>query len=259
MNLKLEKPILFFDLETTGVDREKDRIVEIAICKYQPSGQIETYTRRINPEIPIPKEASDVHGITNADVENEPKFRQLAKGLLAMLQGCDIAGFNSNAFDVPLLFFEFARNGHYWDYTQHRMIDVGNIFKIKEPRTLSAAVRYYLGRDLEDAHSAKADIEATVEVFLAQMEKYEDLPSTIDELALFSNFDKKIVDISGRFSYDKNGEIVFNFGKHKGQLAKDHPSFLEWMIMKADFPRDTVEIATRILEESDPYAGIKPY
>lgn len=259
MKLKIERPIIFFDLETTGVDRENDRIVEIAICKYQPDGQIETYCRRVNPEMSIPKEASDVHGIKDEDVANEPKFKQLAKGLLAMLNGCDIAGFNSNAFDIPLLFFEFNRAGLYWDYTQHRMIDVGNIFKIKEPRTLTAAVKFYLGKDLEDAHSAKADIEATVDVFLAQLEKYEDLPDTVDALALLSNFDKKIVDISGKFTYDENGVIVFNFGKHKGQPAKDFPSFLEWMITKANFSRDTQEVAYKLLEETNSHIGIKPY
>ncbi|TXH14197.1 MAG: 3'-5' exonuclease [Hyphomicrobiaceae bacterium] len=251
MKLKLERPIAFFDLETTGVDRENDRIVEIAVCKLDPTGQTKTFCRRVNPTIPIPATASEVHGITDEDIANEPTFKQLAKGLLEILRGCDIAGFNSNSFDVPVLFNEFQRAGHYWDYTKFLMIDAGNLFKIKEPRTLSAAVKFYCGRELEDAHSAAADIEATVDVFLSQMTRYEndeDFPNTLSELALYTNYGNKLADLSGKFVYDNQGILLLNFGKHKGQPAANHIDFLEWMLSK-DFPADTVAIAAEVVDE----------
>lgn len=252
MKIQLTRPIAFFDLESTGTDRENDRIVEIAVCKYDPSGQFKTVRRRVNPTIPIPAGASDIHGIKDEDVANEPTFKQLAKGLLDLLAGCDIAGFNSNSFDVPLLFNEFARAGHFWDYSQFLMIDVGNLFKIKEPRTLSAAVKHYCGKELLDAHSAEADIEATLEVFLAQMARYEndeDFPQTLAELALYTNYGNKLADLSGKFVYNTEGELILNFGKHRGNPAKNHIDFLQWMVYKADFAADTTAIATKVLEE----------
>jgi len=251
MKLKLEKPIAFFDLEATGVDRENDRIVEIAVCILQPSGQTKTVCRRVNPTIPIPAAASEIHGIYDKDVAEEPTFKQIAKGLLSLLAGCDIAGFNSNAYDVPMLFNEFARAGHNWDYTNFKMIDVGNLFKIQEPRTLTAAVKFYCGKDLEDAHSAQADIEATVDVFIAQLSRYEDqegFPQTIDDLALYTNFGNKMADLSGKFVYNKEGVLLLNFGKHKGNPASQHIDFLEWMISK-DFPSDTYALAVQVIDD----------
>lgn len=252
MKIQLTRPIAFFDLESTGVDREADRIVEIAVCKYEPSGQFKTFRRLVNPTIPIPPSASEIHGIKDEDVAGEPTFKQLSKGLLDLLSGCDIAGFNSNAFDVPLLFNEFARAGHFWDYSQFLMIDVGNLFKIKEPRTLSAAVKHYCGKELLDAHSAAADIEATLDVFLAQMARYEndeDFPQTLAELALYTNYGNKVADLSGKFVYNSDGELILNFGKHRGNPAKNHIDFLQWMVYKADFAADTTLIANQVLEE----------
>jgi DNA polymerase-3 subunit epsilon len=253
MKIQFERPIAFIDLETTGVDRENDRIVEIAVCKLDTdSGQIKTVCRKVNPTIPIPVSASDVHGIKDEDVANEPTFKQLAKGLLDLISGCDVAGFNSNSFDVPLLFHEFERAGRYWDYNQFLMFDAGNLFKIQEPRTLTAAVKFYLGKDLEDAHSAQADIEATLDVFLAMLEKYGDkegFPKTPDELALYTNYGNKIADLSGKFVYNKEGELLLNFGKHRGNPAKDHIDFISWMVNKADFPTDTTAIASQVLDE----------
>lgn len=251
MKLQLTRPLAFIDLEATGVDRENDRIVEIAVCKLEPSGQTKSVSRRVNPTIPIPQGASDIHGITDEMVKDEPTFKQLAKGLLTLLEGCDIAGFNSNNYDVPMLFAEFSRAGHHWDHTTFKMIDVGNLFKIKEPRTLTAAVKFYCGRDLENAHSAQADIEATVDVFISQMTRYEndeDFPQTLDELALYTNYGNKVVDISGKFVYSPEGLIVFNFGKYKGKPAINHIDFLEWM-MGANFAADTYTVAAGIVDK----------
>jgi DNA polymerase-3 subunit epsilon len=253
MKIQFTRPIALIDLETTGTDRENDRIVEIAVCKMDPdSGQIKTVCRKVNPTIPIPESASAVHGIKDEDVANEPTFKQIAKGLLDLIDGCDIAGFNSNSFDVPLLFNEFSRAGHFWDHTKFLMFDAGNLFKIEEPRTLSAAVKFYLNRDHSDAHSAQADIEATLDVFLAMLEKYGDkegFPKTADELALYTNYGNRVADLSGKFVYNADGEILLNFGKYRGDRAKDHIDFLEWMAFKASFPGDTYAIATQLIDE----------
>jgi DNA polymerase-3 subunit epsilon len=251
MKLQLTRPIAFIDLETTGIDRENDRIVEIAVCKLDISGQIKTVSRRINPTIPIPAGASEIHGIKDEDVANEPTFKQVAKGLLEILEGCDIGGFNSNIFDVPMLFNEFQRAGFFWDYSKFSMIDVGNLFKIEEPRTLSAAVKFYCGRNLEDAHSAKADIEATVDVFISQMAKYESnegFPNTIENLALYTNYGNKMADLSGKFVYNSDGVLILNFGKHKGNPASKHIDFLSWMISK-DFPADSCAMAEKVIQD----------
>jgi len=252
MKLQLTRPIAFFDLETTGTDTEKDRIVEIAVSILYPDMQVKTVSRRVNPTIPIPEGASAVHGITDADVVNEPTFKQLSKGLLEMLSGCDIAGFNSNSYDVPLLYNEFARAGIEWDYTQFLMIDACTLFKRKEPRDLKAAVKFYLGKDLEDAHSAKADIEATVDVFIAQMIKYENeegFPDTLESLALYTNYDKKVADLSGKFTYNEEGVLVLNIGEHRGKPAIDHTGFCAWILGKG-FPADTKKIALSVITES---------
>lgn len=235
MKLQLEKPLIVLDIESTGTDRENDRIVELSLCKLFPDGKREIKTNRYNPGIPIPASATEVHKITDADVAGKPFFKQHAKAILNWIEGCDIAGFNSNAYDCVMLFCEMARCGLYWDYTKHRLIDVGNIFKIKEPRTLSAAVKMYCGKDHEEAHGAEADALATLEVLEKQLERYEDLPQTMDELCVFSNYGNKVLDLSGRFVYDKDGVILINFGKHKGNPAKNHLDFLDWMLYKANF------------------------
>ena len=249
MRLKFENPICFFDIESTGTDRENDRIVELAICKLFPNGDREVKVRRFNPERPIPIKASEVHGITDEAVANEPTFKQCAKAVAAYIQGCDLGGYNSNAFDIPMLQAEFFRAGIHIDLSKTRFIDAGNIFKIQEPRTLTAAYKFYCGQELEDAHSAEADILATVDVFAAQLDRYKEVPDNMDELHLYCNYGKPFVDISGKFTTDDEGRICFNFGKHKGEPAIDHPGFVEWMLTKADFPYDTRKVCESILQD----------
>lgn len=248
--IKLNRPLAFLDLETTGINRETDRIIEIAILKLHPNGTKEVKTRRINPCMPIPAEVTELTGITDDDVKDEPVFRQLANGLYDFIKDCDIAGFNSNAFDVPLLFNEFSRVGIYWDHSQFRMIDVGNIFKIQEPRTLTAAVKFYTGKEHEDAHGALADIEATLAVFEAQLERYDEVPTDIQELELFCNYGKKRLDLAGKFVMGDDDTILLNFGAHRGEPAEDNLDFIGWMMSK-DFPADTLAICRTLLQEGE--------
>lgn len=247
--LKLERPICFIDLETTGLSREEDRIIQIAICKVNVDGTREVKTKYINPEMEISAESTEVTGITNEMVANEPTFKRIAKGLHGFIEGCDIGGFNSNTFDVPLLFNEFQRANIYWDYKSVNLVDVGNIFKINAPRTLEAAVLTYTGKEMVDQHNAEADILATIEVFEAQLDKHEDIPSNMTELMVYCNYGKEIIDITGKFSKNDDGELIFNFGKHKGQVAKTEPDFLKWMVEKAKFSQDVKEVAEKLLNE----------
>ena len=248
MQLNLKKPIVFFDLETTGVDVTHDRIVEISLIKVMPDGSEIERTRRVNPGIPIPPEATAVHHITDADVANEPTFRQIARSLANELTGCDLAGFNSNRFDVPMLDQEFQRAGVKFDFSKARFVDVQTIFHKKEQRTLVAAYRFYCDKDLTGAHSANADTRATLEVLKAQLDRYDDLPNDIEELSKFSQQSRN-VDFMARLVYnDKNQEVV-NFGKYKGQIAeevlKKDPSYYDWII-KSDFSQNTKDCFTRI-------------
>ena len=248
MKLNLKKPIVFFDLETTGVDITHDRIVEISIIKVMPDGQEIERSRRVNPGIPIPAEATAVHGITNEMVADEPMFKQLAKSLANELTGCDLAGFNSNRFDIPMLDQEFQRAGVKFDFSKARFVDVQTIFHKKEPRTLSAAYRFYCKEDLEGAHSAACDTRATLEVLKAQLDHYDDLPNDIEELSKFSQQGRS-VDFMSRLVYNDNNQEVINFGKYKGQLAEDvlrrDPSYYDW-ILKGDFSQNTKDCFTRI-------------
>lgn len=247
--LQLLRPLIFADFETTGTDTQNDRIIEYSFCKLMPDGSKEIKTGRINPTILIPEGATAVHGITNDDVKDSPLFKQKAKGLLSFIEDCDLGGFNSNSFDYPLLYAEFNRAGIEWDYSKHNLVDPGNIFKIQEARTLAAAYKFYCGKDLEGAHGAENDILATVEVFQSQLERYPDLPQTIKELALYSNYGVQRLDMGGKFVMDKDGKtILFNLGKLKGQPAKDY-GFLNWMLFKADFPPDTRKIAKQLIDE----------
>ena len=250
--MKLEKPIVWLDIESTGVDRENDRIIELCMIKIHPDGNREVKTRRFNPEMQIPAGASEVHGIYDDDVKDEPTFRQLAKGVHGFIQGCDLCGFNSNAFDIPMLYREFLRGGIEWDYSQHRMIDVGNIYKRLYPRTLESAVKNFLGREHDGAHGAEADTVATHEVFDHFLGlDVEELPKDIDELSLYSNYDKKMLDVSGKFVLDDDGEtVLLNFGKHRGEPAAEHVDFLNWMVTRASFTPDVNKIAYKILEEN---------
>lgn len=248
MKLNLTRPLAFFDLETTGTNVSHDRIVEISVVKLMPDGSVVERTRRINPEMHIPEEATAVHHITDDDVAGEPTFRQIAASLAQLLSGCDIAGFNSNRFDIPLLDQEFARAQVDFDISRARFVDVQTIYHKKEPRTLSAAYRYYCGKNLEDAHSALADTRATMEVLLAQLEKYDDVPTDIEPLSEYASQNRN-VDLMGRLIYDDQKREVINFGKYKGRVAEEvlasDPGYYNW-IMNGDFAENTKKAFTRI-------------
>lgn len=248
MQLKLERPIAFFDLETTGITIGTDRIVEIAILKVTPDGKKEMRTHRVNPEMPIPAEVTAIHGISDEDVANEPTFSELAPVLFLFLRDCDLAGYNSNKFDIPMLVEEFYRVDLEFDVLSRKWVDVQNIFHKMEQRTLAAAYQFYCGKSLENAHSAAADIEATYEVLLAQLERYSDLKNDVDFLHDFSRRGNH-ADLAGRFAYNGKKQIVFNFGKHKGRLVTDvlqqEPSYYGWM-MNGDFAQSTKAVLKHI-------------
>jgi len=248
MSLVLKKPIVFFDLETTGVDVAKDRIVEISILKLHPDGKKEVKTRRVNPQIPIPKEASEVHGIYDEDVKDEPTFKALAKSLALFIDNSDLAGFNSNRFDVPLLVEEFLRVDVDFDISNRSLVDVQNIFHKMEQRTLVAAYKFYCEKDLTNAHSAEADNIATYEVLEAQLDRYEELENNVEFLSEFSRRTNN-VDLMGRIVFNEEGVEVFNFGKHKGkavtEILEKQPSYYSWM-MDGDFPLYTKKVLTAI-------------
>jgi DNA polymerase-3 subunit epsilon len=249
MELNLKNPLVFFDLETTGTSVVHDRIVEISFLKVYPNGKEEIKTRRINPEMPIPAEATAIHHITDEDVKDCPTFKKIAKSLADQIEGCDLAGFNSSRFDIPLLAEEFLRANVEIDFSRRKFIDVQIIFHKKEERTLKAAYKFYCEKSLEDAHSAEADTKATYEVLKAQLDKYEDLENDIEKLAAEYSFFNNNVDLAGRIILDEKGVEVFNFGKHKGkavrEVLKNEPSFYAWM-MDADFPLNTKQVLTKI-------------
>jgi len=248
MKLQLKRPIVFFDLETTGTDVAKDRIVEISILKLHPDGKKEVKTRRVNPEMPIPAGSSEIHGIYDEDVKDEPTFAALAKSLAQFIGNSDLAGYNSNKFDVPLLMEEFLRVDVDFDLESRKLVDVQNIFHKMEQRTLVAAYKFYCGKDLVNAHSAEADIKATYEVLESQIERYEELENDVDFLADFSKRNDT-ADLMGRIVFNEEGVEVFNFGKHKGkpvtEVLEKEPSYYDWM-MKGDFPLYTKKILTGI-------------
>lgn len=245
--LQLTKPLAFIDLETTGVNLGTDRIVEIAIVKILPDGSQTTKRKLINPGMPIPKASSDLHGITDEMVKDAPVFKQIAHELKQMLDGCDLAGYNSNRFDVPLLVEEFLRAEVEFDMKGRRMVDVQQIFYKMEPRTLSAAYQFYCGKILDGAHSAAVDAGATYEILESQLQRYESLGTTIDSI-LKSVGEEPIVDFAKRFVWE-NGVEVFNFGKFKGRpvadVLKAEPQYYDWM-MKGDFPQHTKQKLTEI-------------
>ncbi|WP_297449338.1 3'-5' exonuclease [uncultured Alistipes sp.] len=248
MNLNLKNPIVFLDLETTGVDPSKDRIVEISLVKVMPDGSREVKTRRLNPEMHIPEEASAIHHIYDEDVADCPPFRAVAKSLWAYIEGCDFGGYNSNKFDIPVLVEEFLRAGLDVDLRKSRFIDVQNIFHKMEQRTLVAAYKFYCDKDLTEAHSAEADTLATYEVLLAQLDRYPELQNDVDFLAEFSARGRN-VDYAGRIVYDEKGVEVFGFGKHRGrsvaEVFRTEPSYYSWM-MNGDFPLYTKKVITAI-------------
>lgn len=241
-HLKLDRPLAFFDLETTGIDPATDRIVEISVLRVETDGSEEIRTRRINPERPIPAAATAVHGISDADVRDAPTFREIARGLHAFLEGADLAGYNVSRFDAPLLAREFADCGFDLRLADRRIVDAMTIYHRKERRDLSAACKFYLDRPLDGAHSAEVDVRATADILDAQLERYSDLPTTVGELEAWCRGGRTDgVDSSGKFIW-RGGEAVFSFGKHQGEalrhVAGESPDYLEW-ILQSDFPPDT--------------------
>lgn len=249
MNIKLERPLAFFDLETTGTDINKDKIVEIAVCKLFPDGRVEEKSRRLNPGIPIPYSASAIHGIFDADVKNEPSFCNFSKSLLEYLSGCDLGGYNCIRFDVPILAREFHECNLSFPEKDVKVLDVQRIFHSKEPRNLKAALKFYCDKDLNKAHNALADTSATLEVFLSQLNRYEDLGNNLTDIVRqFSAKDENLVDMDGKLIKSEEGEILFNFGKHKGKRVKDELDYATWMI-SADFHFHTKEQLKIVLDE----------
>lgn len=251
MKLNLKRPLIFFDLETTGTNVTRDRIVEISYIKVFPD-ETESQDRiLVNPGMPIPPASTAVHKITDEMVAGQPQFAEIADALLKVFEDSDIAGFNSNKFDVPMLIEEFSRAGRKFDVFNRKFVDVQNIFHKMEPRTLIAAYRFYCGKELTDAHSAAADTRATYQVLLSQLERYDTLENDVDFLNDFSR-QKGSIDLSARVVRDDKGEPVFNFGKHKGKPVREvfrlEPSFYHW-IMQGDFPKDTKDVLTTLYYE----------
>lgn len=264
MKLTLQKPLAFLDLETTGVDVATDRIVEIAIIKLFPDESVEKFEFRVNPTIPIPESSSKIHGIYDADVADEPTFEQLSKKLFKILFDCDLAGYNSNKFDIPLLAEEFLRVGIDFDLSEKNLIDVQNIFHKLERRTLAAGYRFYCGEFLNNAHNAMADTEATLAIFREQMDRYMGQTLQDDQGNNMVPFDNDVssihsfsraqnnVDLMGRIVYNEDGKEVFNFGKYKGRtiadVLKQDPGYYSWM-MRGDFPMYTKKVLKELKEQ----------
>lgn len=248
MELNLRNPLIFFDLETTGVNITKDRIVEISYIKVFPNGQEQEKTIRVNPGMPIPPEATAIHHITDEDVKDKPLFKDIAKDLSHVFEGCDIAGFNSSRFDIPLLMEEFLRAGVNFDISKRKFIDIQTIFHKMEQRTLVAAYKFYCNKDLNDAHSASADTRATYEVLKAQLDRYSSLENDVDYLSKFSSQNRN-VDLAGRIVLNDQNVEVFNFGKYKGQPVEEvlrrDIGYFGWM-MQGDFPQNTKNVLTNI-------------
>jgi len=248
MQLELKRPIVFFDLETTGINVIKDRIVEISLLKIFPGGDRQSYTYLINPTIPIPEEVVKIHNISDEDVKDKPTFKEMARNIAKFLEGCDLGGYNSNKFDIPLLAEEFLRADIDFDLKKHMCVDVQVIFHKLEPRTLSAAYKFYCKKDLINAHSAEADTLATYEILLSQIEKYSELKNDIASISNFSAHTKN-VDFAGRIVYNKDEKEVFNFGKHKGktveEVLKKDPGYYSW-IMNNEFPLYTKKVLTAL-------------
>ncbi len=260
MILNLRNPLAVFDLETTGTDIIKDRIIEISIIKVMPNGDKHVYTQKINPTIPIPQESSDIHRIYDKDVKNMPTFKQVAHKVAQMLKGCDLSGYNILKFDIPLLVEEFLRANIAFEVKNRKMVDVQKIFYLMEPRTLSAAYKFYCGKTLEDAHSAESDALASFEVLNAQIAKYENTsindknnqphqPIKNDMKALSEITMSNLVDLPGKMVYNSQGVPVFNFGKHKNkpvlEVLRKEPQYYDW-IMKNDFALHTKKKLTEI-------------
>lgn len=260
MKLNLKIPLCFFDLETTGINITQDRILEIAVIKVMPNGEVLRKSNVVNPTVPIPAESTAIHGISEADVKDKPTFKEVAKDYAKFFEGADLAGFNILKFDVPMLVEEFLRAGVEFDYSRKKLIDAQKIFHLMEKRSLSAAFKFYCSKDMTDAHSAEADTQATLDVLYAQIERYENQEVTDglgkkigviknDMEVLNKLTASDLVDLAGRITRNQKGEPVFNFGKHKNkpvlQVFKEEPSYYDWM-MNGDFPMDTKRRLTEI-------------
>lgn len=255
MKLQLTKPIAFFDIESTHKDPLKARIIEIGIVKLFPDGGKDQMCMVFNPGENITDENAAIHGFTNEFVKDKPLFKDYASTIAEDLKGCDFGGFNSNQYDIPLLNEEFTRAGITFDFSEANFVDAGVLFKILAPRTLTAAVLTYLKKDHAGAHGAIADTDATIDVLEAMLDAHSDvLPLTVPELALKSNYDLKRLDLAGKFIYDGNGEVLFNFGKNKGIIAKNEPGFLRWMLGK-DFSKDTLNVVMELLGGKELFTG----
>lgn len=253
MRLNLERPLAIFDLETTGINISSDRIVEIAIVKLAPDGTQTSYLKKVNPGIPIPPEITAIHGISDDDVRNEPSFRDIALEVLEFIGDADLGGYNSNKFDIPVIVEELMRAEIDVDFSEKRFVDVQNIFHKMEQRTLAAAFQFYCNKSLENAHSALHDAQATLDVLLAQMDRYENLQNDISYLSEFSrgsNVD--LVDFAGRLARNERNEMIYNFGKHKGKTVRDvariEPGYYGWML-DADFPLFTKKMLKQEMEK----------
>ena len=253
MNLSLERPLAIFDLETTGTNITSDRIVEIAIIKVQPDGTEENYCKRVNPEMPIPTIVSEIHGIYDQDIQDAPTFKELANEIVSFIGDADLAGYNSNKFDIPVLAEELMRAGSDFDISKRKFVDVQNIFHKMEQRTLSAAYLFYCNKSIENAHNALYDAKATWDVLKAQIERYPDIKNDVNYLSEFSKAGNyNLLDFAGRLAIDEKGEAVYNFGKHKGktikQVAQIEPGYYGWML-DADFPLYTKQCLRREMDK----------
>ena len=248
MELKLKRPVVFLDLETTGINVSADRIVEISLLKVTPDGKEQWMTSRVNPEMPIPPKVTAIHGISDSDVVDSPTFGEIAKNVAAFMDGCDLAGYNAVKFDIPVLAEEFLRTNVDFNFSKRKYVDPQVIFYKREQRTLAAAYQFYCKKDLKNAHSAKADTQATYEVLKAQLDIYNDLDNDIEKLATYSAFNNN-VDFAGRIILDENGVEIFNFGRYKGkaveEVFRDDPNYYSWM-MNGDFPLYTKRVLTEI-------------
>ena len=251
MRLKLNRAICFIDLETTGINVSTDRIVEIAIVKIMPDGTKQVKRKLVNPEMPIPKASTEIHGISDDMVKDAPSFKQIANEVKQFIDASDLAGYNSNRFDIPMLNEEFLRAGINADIENRKLLDVQRVFHMMEQRTLTAAYKFYCNKSLEDAHSAEVDATATWEILEAQLEKYPQIGNSVESIVKFTGEDE-IIDFARRFVFE-NGVEVFNFGKHKGkpliQVLKEEPQYYDWM-MKGDFALHTKQKLTEIMNKS---------
>lgn len=251
MKLKLERPLAVFDLETTGVRIGQDRIVQIAIIRINPDGSRDQYSKLVNPEMPIPAESSAIHGIRDEDVANEPNLKTLAPEIVSFLKGCDLSGFNCGRFDIPLLREELFKVGHPLSVKDVRVVDAQRIYHKMEPRNLSAALKFYAGKEHETAHDALGDVEATIDVLFGQLDKYDDLPKDTDSLHEFCNVQMS-PDPAGKLRYDDMGRVCIGFGKHAGkplaELAAYDSGYLGWLLNKAELPAGTKATIKDLLE-----------